>query len=199
MSGLGTGIRTFGESVRGWVLEGVDRTRRTTPGPALVRVIAGLAALGGFVLALPPQTSVPTYVGAVVPLAVVVGLFPRGRWVGVAALLMVAAWLVTTIAYEAGPVQPWRVGALAGALYVMHTAAALAAVLPYDSIVSAGMVARWAIRSLLVLLASAGLGLIGMVVLSQLRPVQSIIGPVVGSVVAAGLVGLLAWHLRRRA
>jgi hypothetical protein len=41
------------------------------------------------------------------------------------------------------------------------------------------------------------LGVGGMAIVSQLSPVQSLVGPIVGSLVAAGLTGLLAWHLRR--
>jgi hypothetical protein len=34
--------------------------------------------------------------------------------------------------------------------------------------------------------------------IGQLRSVSSIVGPIVGSLAAAGIAGLLAWQLRRR-
>jgi hypothetical protein len=59
-----------------------------------------------------------------------------GPW----SLLCVGAWVVASVAYGGLPSLA-RVAALAGALYVMHAAAALAAVLPYDCVLPPGVVA----------------------------------------------------------
>jgi hypothetical protein len=198
MSGLESELRSVGLGLHSRLDAWVRRARRTMPGPALVRLVAGMAALAGLVVAVPTALSFSSLFAAGLPMAAGVSLFPRTRWVSVVALVTVGAWLVNTIAFEADPIQPGRIAALAGALYVTHSASALAAVLPYDSVVSAGLMTRWAVRTGLALAAGVGLGLAGMVVLGQFRSVRSIVGPIAGSLVVAGLVGLLAWHLRRR-
>jgi hypothetical protein len=196
---LGYEMREAGFGLLSRIAAFGHRVRRMTPGPMLVRVLAAVAALAGLAVALPLEFTATPRFGLVVPVALGVGLFPRTRWVGTVSLLTIGAWLVNTLGFETEPVPLWRVAALAGALYVAHTSAGLAAVLPSDSIVGAGVLVRWAARTIAVLAASLGLGLTGLVVLGQLRAVQSIVGPIVGSFVAAGLAGLLAWHLRRRA
>src|SRR6266508_4406281 len=45
----------------------------------------------------------------------------------------------------------WRLAALAGALYLLHTTAALASVLPYDTIVAPGVLLGWLVRAALVI------------------------------------------------
>jgi hypothetical protein len=42
------------------------------------------------------------------------------------------------------------------------------------------------------------LGLGGMAAADALPDARSLVGPIAGSLVAVGLAGLLAWHLRRR-
>ena len=89
-------------------------------------------------------------------------------------------------------------GLLAAALYVMHSAAALAAVLPYDAAVARDVLLRWAARVSGVAAVGVGIGLAGMAVLGQLPSDRSAVGPMVGAVLAAMLVGVLALQLRRR-
>jgi hypothetical protein len=49
-----------------------------------------------------------------------------------------------------------------------------------------------------VLAASLAVAMGGLAIADQLPGTRTAIGPIVGSLVAAGLAGLLAWHLRRR-
>jgi hypothetical protein len=192
-------------TARGAVTAGVIRAQRTSAGPALVRLVAAVSALGAILLALPlgaelsaVPPSVLLRVGVTaVGVSVGVGLFPRSRWVSLVAVAVIGLWLFSTIGLgEAVAIA--RVGLLAAALYLMHAAAALAAVLPYDCVVAPGVLLRWLRRISAVLGLSLLVGLGGMVITGALPAVRSVVGPIVGSVVAAGLTGLLAWHLRRR-
>jgi hypothetical protein len=169
-----------------------------------VRLVAAVAALGALTLALPFEalsSATPSVlirvVVALAGLSMGVGLFPRTRWVSLVAVAAIGLWLIATIGLGEAVALP-RVGLLAAALYVMHAAAALAAVLPFDCLVAPGVLVRWLRRVGLVLGLSLLVGLGGMAVTGQLPAVPSIFGPIVGSVVAAGLSGLLVWHLRRR-
>jgi hypothetical protein len=79
----------------------------------------------------------------------------------------------------------------------MHSAAAIAAVLPYDAAVAGAVLARWARRVSAVTAVGVGAGLAGMAAIGQLPSERSTIGPIVGAVVTATLVGVLALQYRR--
>lgn len=192
---IGTNLRVGVADIRHRLVYLVGQAQRTSAGPAAVRLVATVAALVALMLAVPTDSAV-RLAPFLVPAAAGVGLFPRNRWVSVVALLTVAAWLTSTLVFD-DAVRLWRVGALAAALYVMHAFAAMAAVLPHDCVVPALVLARWARRVGAVLGVSLVLGLGAMAAVGQLPPVRSVMGPIVGSFVAAGLTGLLAWHLRR--
>ena len=51
----------------------------------------------------------------------------------------------------------------------------------------------------LVLVASLGLGGAGLYLTTRLENVQTVAGPIVGTLVGTGIVGLIAWLVRRRA
>jgi hypothetical protein len=194
-----------GVSAREVATEGRNRARRLSAGPALVRLVAAVAALGALTLALPLEAALSSAVPSalirigvtLVAVSVGVGLFPRTRWVSLVAVAVIGLWLISTIGLGEAVTLP-RVGLLAAALYLMHAAAALAAVLPYDCWVAPAMLLRWLGRVGRVLGLSLLVGLGGMAVTGQLPAVRSVVGPIVGSAVAASLAGLLAWHLRRR-
>jgi len=127
----------------------------------------------------------------------VVGLFPRTRWVGLLLSTVVVEWLTATIGLESA-IGPVRLGLLAVGVYLTHAVAGLAAVLPYDSLVAWPVVWSWAGRVLTVLVVGVGVGLGGWGLTAVLPSTRSVVGPIIGSVVAAALAGLLAWHLRRK-
>jgi hypothetical protein len=174
----------------------IAKARRTTAGPALVRLTVAIAAVVALALAV-PLADLGAWVGLLIPIGLGVALFPRTRWVSLVALLVVLGWLVTTVAFGE-PVTPWRLGGLAIALYVMHSAATLAAVLPLDTVVAPGALLRWLGRTAAVLGASLVIGLGGYAVAAILPGARSSVGPIVGSAVAAALAFLLVWYLRRR-
>jgi hypothetical protein len=187
-------LRAVGAGLRSRAVVAGQRTRRITAGPALVRAITLAAALSALILALPADTLQNLW-WVIGVMAVTVAGFPRTMVVTAAAAVAVGAWLVTTIGFGE-PAAPGRVAALAAALYLMHTGAALAAVLPYDAVVATEVLTRWLGRTAGVLAVSVGLGLVGTALAGQLPSARSVIGPIIGSALAAGLAGLLALHLR---
>ena len=194
----------MGMTARDQVAATAERVRRVAAGPALVRLAAAGAALVALATALPTASVLagpPSVLLRVVLTLIVVsggvGLFPRSRWVSLVALGAIGIWLTATIGFDVAVTVP-RVGLLAGALYLMHAASAFAAALPYDCAVATGVLLRWLRRVGSVLGLSLLVGLGGMVVTGRLPAARSVVGPIVGSIVAAGLAGLLAWHLRRR-
>jgi hypothetical protein len=183
-----------------WWAGWLARIRRTSMGPMLIRLISVAAGFSAVLIAAPPPLMETGPVRAVLGAAVAaaaVGIFPRSRWVGLFIIAVVAEWLLTTIGFGQ-PVGLVRVGLLAAAIYLVHTGAALAAVLPYDCVVPRSVLLAWAGRVGSVLAAGVLVGIGGMVVAQFLPSARTVAGPIVGSVIAAGLAGLLAWHLRRR-
>jgi hypothetical protein len=186
-----------GEGARDVFAMMVERVRRTTGTPALVRVLAGSAALVALAVALPDEFSaVPGAWPIVAVVSAFVGLAPRTRFPTLVIMLAVLAWLVRTIWFEPDTAL-WRLLLLTAALYVSHTGAALAAVLPYDALVTPGVVGRWLRRTSVVVGFSLALALAMVTIAGQLQSVSSVILPVLGIIVAAGLAALLAWLLRR--
>jgi hypothetical protein len=191
---------TVANAVRTAVVTPVEMARRASAGPVLVRLIAILAAVGAAVVAAPPvllEAQLPAFAIVAGAAGSMVGFVPRSRWVGTFLLGVVGLWLVATIGYGVAA-DLARVGGLAACLYLTHSAASVAAVLPYDAVVPGRVLRRWAGRVATVLVAGLGVGVGGMALVGLLTQIPSVVGPIVGSVVAAVLVGVTAWQLRRR-
>ncbi len=197
MTGFLVDVRSVGAGVRDRAVDFLTMVRRTAPGPAVVRLCAAVAAAGALIVAAPSPLRTASWMPGFLVVAAGVGFLPRTRWTTIVILLAVTEWLVSTIG-NGDPVTLVRTGVLAAALYATHSAAALAAVLPYDAIVAPGVLLRWLARTGAVVVCSLAVALGGMAVLQQLRPAPTLVAPMIGSMVAAALAGLLAWHLRRR-
>ncbi len=199
------GLRVAGESARTQSRSVLATIRRISPGPALVRALAAGAGFMALMVALPSDLvsldadplTILRVGGVALVAAVVVGLTPRTRLVTIVAMSAVCAWLVSTIGFL-DPVSLVRVAVLTAALYVMHAASALAAVIPYDAIVPPALLVRWLARTAAVLGVGLVIGILGLIMVGLLPSARSIVGPIVGSIVAAGLAGLLGWLFVRR-
>jgi hypothetical protein len=172
--------------------------KRTTPGPVLVRSAATAGALVALLVALPPSAmEAPAILGLAVLAAAGVGLFPRTRWTTLTVLLAIIAWVYSTL-LDGDQLVLWRVVVLTAALYLSHTSAALAAVLPHDAIVSPGVLTRWALRTGAVLVVSLGIGLGALVVAQGMHVVSTLVAPIAGVAAVAAVTVMLAWLWRRR-
>jgi hypothetical protein len=196
MTAIGADLRDLGVGIASRVMAFVASVRRTTPAVLLLRVLVTGPLLAAGALALPPDVTISQRFIPVAVLAVLSGVLPRTRIVGATLLAIAAAYFVTSSA-TSGSLALWRLLALAATLYLAHCSAAMAATLPHDCAVAPGTLARWASRTLLVLATSLAVGAIGMAFVGQLQSASSIIGPIVGSLLAAGIAGLMAWQLRR--
>jgi len=197
MSVVVSELRLVRGAVASRVIYFVAMARRTMPGPALLRLIAVAGALVALAVVVPSSLLSSSRVLLLLPAGVVVGLFPRTRSATLVALLAVGAWLVATIGFDQ-TVSWWRTAALSAGLYVMHAATAMAAVMPYDAAVAPAALVRWAVRLIVVVVGSLTVAVGGMAVFEQVPAVRTLAAPIIGSAIAAGIVGLLAWHLRRR-
>lgn len=162
----------------------VRMARRTTFGPAMARACVALGALVGFAVGLVPGGSRSAAILGLGVFALMPALLPRGMWptLSIGAVII---WYVLESSV-AGHVSVWRPAVIAACVYVIHTSAALAAVLPYDAVVSPGVLLAWALRAGLVILLTVGFAVF-------VVAVPGIFGE--HKVFAATLLGLLALAL----
>lgn len=182
--------------MRGFIDERRRRVRRVveraTSGPLLVRALLFATTAVAVALALPVGMLLGKGAGAVLVGAVAVTVAPRSRVVTAVLLATGLSWVVTTVAFG-DRVLAWRLVALAAAMYLVHTLAALAAVLPYDAVIPPGVLAAWLVRASLIVAISAGFGLFALAE----RPRLGDSSYLVASIAGVGIVGVLVWVLTR--
>ena len=178
----------------------IERARRVaaraTALPLLVRAGIGLSFVLALVVAWPAGLTASRYVMLLVLAGVYPALAPRGRGVTFTVLLVVGGWVLDTTWYDAR-VALWRVLSIATLLYLGHTLAALAAVLPSDAIVNVDVVGGWLSRALLVVLISAVLTVVTLGLTAELAGGAFVIATLVGLGAAVGVTLLLGRLLRR--
>jgi hypothetical protein len=178
----------------------IDRTRtvvaRATALPLLVRGGIALAFVLAMVVAWPTALTASRYVVLLALIGVYPAVAPRGRGVTVTVLFVVGGWILDTSYYDAR-VALWRVLSIATLLYLGHTLAALAAVLPYDAIVHPDVIGSWLLRALLVVLISAVLTVLTLGLTAELAGGAFLIATLTGLAAAVGLTLLLGRLLRR--
>jgi len=169
---------------------------RATVVPFLVRLGIALCLVLAMSVAWPAdlafgQLGVLLYLVAFYP-----AFAPRGRGTTFAILVVVGGWILDTTWYEER-VALWRVLSIAALIYLGHTLAALAAVLPYDAIVTIDVLTTWLLRAAAVVLISAVLTVIALGLASALAGSAFLIATLIGLAAAIGATMLLARLLRR--
>jgi hypothetical protein len=180
-----------------WADNLTDRVRRTAPGPVLVRAGVFLAGLLAELVAWPTEVVLNRTVLVLIVLAVLPTLAPRSRLVSLAIFAAVAGWLASTTAYQE-PLTYWRLVLLAGLLYLLHTLTALAAVLPYDAVISPGVLVRWLRRCGTVVLLTAVVAMFTLLLPGYLPAARYLVASLVGLGLMVALAAYLATLVRRR-
>ena len=168
---------------------------RVAIGPFLIRGAAFVAGQAALLLSVPSWLRIPQLGFAMLVLAAVAAVFPATQWVSVLEYLAVGAWFATTTLhlYE---VTPTRVLGLAVAIYLHHSACALAAVVPLDGVVAPRVLLEWTLRTGAVVAVSVPLGLLVLSLTGLFGRSDWVTVPVVGltALVLAGLS--LVWLAR---
>jgi hypothetical protein len=176
------------------VRRGIRLVRRTGPGPLLVRILSGVGAATALAAGAPDVLE--GWVWVAVALAVLVGLAPRTRLVGLVGLAALALWLIRTSA-EHGDYSIVRLAVLGVALYLTHSCAALAAGLPYDAIIGGAVLLRRIGRIGITAVVGMGFG-VGCLVAARVLPaLHGVAGAVAGSTAAVLLLAILVWSAHR--
>lgn len=194
---IGHDLSRMGTQLRARVDRAGRALSRATPGPALVRGGVFLAGVVALATAWPADFVLSRGLALVLLLPLLPALLPRGFLPTLVIMAGALGWLAATTVY-AEPLTLARLVIVADALYLLHTLAALAAVLPYDAIISAGVLGRWLMRAALVVVLTAGLALVLVVVAGQLGGARYLAASLVGLSVVIGLALYLASLARRR-
>jgi len=189
------------KEVREGLLGSIDRLRtvvaRTTAVPLLVRFAIWVAGSAAMLVALPPSMLRSGLGLFLVGAAAMPAVAPRTPVVTAITLVPVFGWLLSTSGYGT-PVTLWRLLALASLLYLVHDTAALAAQLPYDAIVSPGVLLRWSARVALVLAGTVFMGTYVLVAGELFGGPGTLVATVVGLAAAVGVAAVLARVVPRR-
>jgi len=170
---------------------------RATAWPFGVRLAVYAAAFAAEALAYPPDVLDGVPLLTLVALAALPALWPRTAAVTVYWLLTIAGWVVATTVYLTAPTLPRLLG-LAAALYLVHSGAALAAVLPYDAVVEPAVVIRWLLRATAVIGAVAVLTTAATYWLARISPPTYLAATLFGLAAMLGLVWFLVLAAQRR-
>ena len=169
---------------------------RATAIPFMVRFGIALCGLVAMTVAWPQAIVASQWYVALVLVAVYPAVAPRGRGATFAALVVVAGWIADTAGFDARA-DLWRVLSLATLLYAGHSLTALAAVLPYDAIVSLDMIGGWLLRAAAVMLISAVLTVVALGLSADLAGGAFLLATLVGIAGAVGATVLIARLLQR--
>jgi len=179
----------------------LERSRRilarATGWPLVVRGAIFLFGLIAEALAYPPQALAGMPVVALVLIAMLPAFWPRGGFVSGFYILTVLAWLAATTLYDANG-SLTRLFALAGALYLVHSTAALAAVLPYDAVVPPVVIMRWLLRSLGTVVVATAVSAGGLFLVNRMEPHTYFAATLVGLALTVAVVGVVAFAAKRR-
>ncbi|WP_433300910.1 hypothetical protein ACQP2F_04585 [Actinoplanes sp. CA-030573] len=171
---------------------------RATAIPFLVRCGIGLCGLAAMFVAWPTEVTTSQYTS---PLLVLTALYPavapRGRGATFSALVVVAGWITATTGELGSRVGLAPVLTLATLLYIGHSLTALAAVLPYDAMVSLDMVGGWMLRAAAVVLVSAVLTVVALGLSADLAGGAFLLATLVGIAGAVGATLVIARLLQR--
>jgi hypothetical protein len=187
--------------IRRGLIDRVTRLRRVvtraTGWPLAVRFGVYVCALAAEAFACPVQLIGGVFAVVLLLAAGLPAIWPRSPMVSVFWLLTAIFWLAATTLYPGVATLP-RLVVVTAALYLVHTGAALAAVMPYDAVVAPLVVIRWLLRAALILAIGIGLAVAGLFQSVRLGTHTYVAATVVGLALTVGLAWLLASATARR-
>ena len=160
-----------------------ETVSRITPATLLVRGTTFVMTMIALVMAIPPFLFTPRLVLVSALAGLVVACAPGSRIVTVALILAALGWGAAWTGRLA-EISPLELVAFGSVLFLTHSSASLATLIPYDAVVAPEVLVRWYVRALAIVAASALIALALLVAVSAM-------GDFSGAA-AASLAGLAA-------
>ncbi|NUT33041.1 MAG: hypothetical protein HOV79_08205 [Hamadaea sp.] len=131
---------------------------RITPAVLLVRLVTFVLTAVALTMAIPSFLFSVKFLGVAFLGALLVALAPGSRIVTLTLLGAYALWGAAWMG-RIGEISPVELVAFGSLAYLAHSSATLAALIPYDAVVSPEVLSRWYLRALGVVAASAVISL----------------------------------------
>jgi hypothetical protein len=193
-------MNAFVSAVRGGIDLRVERAttviEQATAGPIVLRATLVVAALAGFAVTWPLHDLLTTVLVLPIVLALGVGLAPRSFVPTATIIAMVLGYLVN-IGSGASP-DAWRPITAAGLIYVVHTGAAFAAVLPFNTVATPGLYPPFVLRTVAVVAITVIVGFAILAVPGLVGNHRLVSAAVVGMLAMVGVAGYVAYLGSRR-
>lgn len=193
-------MNAFVGAVRGGIDIRVERAatviEQATAGPVVLRATLVVAALAGFGVTWPIRDLFTTAVVLPIVLALGVGMAPRSFAPTATIIAMVLGYLVN-IAGGGSP-DAWRPITAAGLIYIVHTGAAFAAVLPFNTVATPGLYLPFVLRTAAVIAITVVIGSVILAVPGLVGDHRLVSAAVVGMVAMVGVAGYVAYLGSRR-
>ncbi len=193
-------MSAFLSAVRGGIDIRVERAttviEQATAGPIGLRATLVVAALAGFAVTWPLHDLLTTILVLPIVLALGVGLAPRSFVPTATIIAMVLGYLVN-IGSGASP-DAWRPIAAAGLIYIVHTGAAFASVLPFNTVATPGLYPPFVLRTVAVVAITVIVGFAILAVPGLVGDHRLVSAAVVGMLAMVGVAGYVAYLGSRR-
>jgi len=170
--------------------------QQATPGPVALRAAIAVAALVGFGVSWPVRDLTTNAVIVAAVLAVFAGLAPRSLMPTAAITAIVAGYLYNV--HTGAPLVVWRIIAIAAMIYVVHTGAAFAAVLPFNAVATRGLFLAYVLRTATVIGITVVVGVGILAVPTVLGHHRLVSAAVAGMLAMVGVAGYVAYLGSRR-
>lgn len=193
-------MNAFVGALRGGIDIRVERAstaiEQATAGPIVLRATLVVSALAGFGVTWPIRDLFTTVLVLPIVLALGVGMAPRSFTPTATIIAMVLGYLVN-IAGGASP-DAWRPITAAGLIYIVHTGAAFAAVLPFNTVATPGLYLPFVLRTAAVIAINVVIGFAILAVPGVVGDHRLVSAAVAGMVAMVGVAGYVAYLGSRR-
>jgi hypothetical protein len=193
-------MNAFLSAVRGGIDIRAERAatvlQQATAGPVVLRATLVVAALVGFAVTWPVHDLLTTALVLPIVLALGVGMAPRSFFPTATIIAIVLGYLFN-LANGASP-DAWRPITAAGLIYIVHTGAAFAAVLPFNTVATPGLYLPLVLRTAFVIAITVVIGFVILAVPRLVGDHRLVSAAVVGMLAMVGVAGYVAYLGSRR-
>jgi len=173
-----------------------DIISELTMGPTLMRLTVVAATFAGLVLAWSDVSRTSSIVITFGVMGAVTGLFPRSPLPTLCALGIALGYVAET--GNGTPITVWRVSTLGALIYIMHTSAAYAAVLPYNAVLTRWVFVPYVMRTAAVIAITVGISYFALSVTSLVTADRTVVATIAGMLTIVAVAGYLTYLGSRR-
>lgn len=185
------------QNIRESASSGAAVIRRVTLEALLIRGVVLITGVLALLMVTPADLRGVLVIVGLICVALLPAILPGSWLVLVLEIAVVLGWIVQTTVLDT-PVAWFPLAALATLLYLHHTAAAFAAVVPLDTQLPINVIGQWFTRAIPAIVGGIIVAVAAVILPSELSGSSTLIATLAGVALAVVIAGLLAWLLHRR-